>query len=578
LSVAYLKSKGAPSSELVVRSSLLPPAGTQFNAFDDWFPAVSADGTHIVFPVWDGHGKRLWLRAINDTGEGRALPGTENGSLPFWSPDGRSVGFFADAKLKRIDIEGNLVQVLCDVQVPRGGTWNQDGVILFAPQTTAIYQIPANGGTARQATELNATRGEQSHRWPVFLADGKHFLFFVRSEHHPEVAGIYAGSLDSKDHHLVVKATMGHAFEAHETLVYVRDGAVVTQRFDEEKLTTVGEPVTLPDRVAFNPINASALFGVSPAGVMVYYPATTGGALALAWYDRDGKRDSLDSGNFLQSMALSPDGTQVAISILNSDGMNSDIWNLDLARGTKIRLTSGPGIKGGPVWQPDGQFVLFSAGFTGSPIQINRIKGDGSGTSEIVLKSDDSVDSPRSVCREGNFLAFSRYPVVPVGVNLGRTAAWILPLTGDRKPFPLIHSEFGNLLPAFSPDCKWVAYVSVETGQREVYVTHFPDASRRYRVSTQGGTLPRWRGDGRELFYAARNSILAVSVDEKPDSISLGAPHTIISAANYAAAGPANFYDVTANGQRFLMTEANSPKGPVPLTLVTNWDATLKKR
>jgi hypothetical protein len=229
------------------------------------------------------------------------------------------------------------------------------GVILFAPQTTAIYQIPANGGTARQVTELNATRGEQSHRWPVFLADGKHFLFFVRSERHPEIAGIYAGSLDSKDYHLVVKATMGLAFEAHGTFVYVRDGAVVTQRFDETKLTTVGDPVALPDRVAFNPNNSSALFSVSPSGVMVYYPATPGGSFTLAWYDRDGKRgDSLDSGNFLPPMALSPDGTQVAVSLQNSDGMSSDLWNLDLTRGTKVRLTSGLGIKRNPVWHPDG--------------------------------------------------------------------------------------------------------------------------------------------------------------------------------------------------------------------------------
>jgi len=197
--------RGVP---FVTGCAFQPSSPTQFNVFDYWLPAVSADGTHIVFPVWDGHEKRLWLRAINDTGEGKALPGTENGGLPFWSPDGRSIGFFADGKLKRIDIEGNLVQVLCDVPVPRGGTWSQDGVILFAPQTTALYQIPANGGTARLVTELNATRGEQSHRWPVFLADGKHFLFFVRNERHPEVAGIYAGSLDSKDYHLVVKATI----------------------------------------------------------------------------------------------------------------------------------------------------------------------------------------------------------------------------------------------------------------------------------------------------------------------------------------------------------------------------------
>ena len=173
-----------------------------------------------------------------------------------------------------------------------------------------------------------------------------------------------------------------------------------------------------------------------------------------------------------------------------------------------------------------------------------------------------------------------RYANVPGGIALERAATWIVPLTGDRKPFPLIHSQFGNLTSAFSPDCKWVAYVSIETGQREVYVTHFPDATRRYRVSTQGGTLPRWREDGRELFYAARNSILVVSVDEKPDSISLGTPRTLFSAANYANYGAANvtYYDVTADGRRFLVTEANSPKGSVPLTLVTNWDAALKKR
>jgi eukaryotic-like serine/threonine-protein kinase len=580
LSVAYFTSKGTSPSALVVRSSLLPPADTQFNAFDSWLPAVSADGTHIVFPVWDGRGVRLWLRAINDTGEGNALPGTENGGMPFWSPDGRSIGFFADGKLKRIDLEGNLVQVLCDVPIARGGTWSQDGVILFTPSTSkAIYQVPANGGTARQVTELNATRGEQSHRWPVFLGDGKHFLFFVRSERHPEIAGIYAGSLDSKDYHLVVKATMGLAFEAHGTFVYVRDGAVVTQRFDETKLTTVGDPVALPDRVAVNPNNSSALFSVSPAGVMVYYPATSSGPFALAWYERDGKRgDSLDSGNILAPTALSPDGTQVAVSLLNSDGMSSDLWNLDLTRGTKIRLTSGLGIKRNPVWQADGRFLLFSAGFTGSSFRIDRIKGDGTGTSETVLKSDDFYDTPASACREGNYLSFTRNPNVPGGPTLEGLATWILPLTGDRKPFPLIHSQFGNMSSAISPDCKWVAYVSIETGQREVYVTHFPDATRRYRVSTQGGTLPRWRGDGRELFYAWRNSILAVSVDEKPDSISLGTPHTIISASNYGASAPINYFDVRANGQRFLMTEANSPKGIVPLTLVTNWDAALKKR
>jgi tricorn protease-like protein len=355
--------------------------------------------------------------------------------------------------------------------------------------------------------------------------------------------------------------------------VYVHDGAIAMQRFDEKKLTTVGDPIALPDRVAFHPNNSSALFGVSPAGVMVYYPATSGGPFTIASYDRDGKRgDSVDSGNFIAPIALSPDGTQLAVSLINSDGMSSDFWNLDLRRSTKIRLTSGLGIKRDPVWQPDGQFLLFSFGFTGSSRRIDRIKSDGTGTSEIVLKSDGFFETPGSVCRESNYLAYSRYPKEnPI------VATWILPFTADRKPFPLIHSQFSNSQPAFSPDCKWVAYVSSETGQREVYVTHFPDATRRYRVSTQGGTQARWRGDGKELFYLSGNSVLAVDVDERGDSISLGSPHTLFSAANYGAANATSF-EVTADGRRFLVIEPNSPKGPVPLTLVTNWNAELKTK
>jgi Tol biopolymer transport system component len=579
LSVAYFKSRRTSPSAPVVRSSLLPPAGTRFNAFDieRWLPAVSPDGTHVVFPVWDSRGGRLWLRAINDTGEGKALPGTEDGGFPFWSPDGRSIGFFADGKLKRINIEGNLVQVLCDAPRPRGGAWSQDGVILFEPTLgTSIYQISANGGTPRQVTELNATRGEQSHRWPVFLADGRHFLFFVRSQEHPDIAGIYAGSLDSKDYHLVVKTTMGPVFEARGTIVYVRDGTVMAQGFDEKKLTTLGEPVVLPDHVAFNALNSSALFSLSPAGVMVYYPATSGAPFTLTWYDRDGRRGgSLDSAYFY-GVALSPDGTQAAVSIINSDGLSSDLWSLDLNRGTKTRLTSGPGIKAAPVWQPDGQFVLFNAGSTIGPTQIYRAKSDGTGTTEIVLKSDDFMQAPASFCRQGNYLAFMR---TPIGSSEGTT--WILPFTGDRRPFALVHSQFHvqfmSIWPAVSPNCKWVAYVSAETGHREVYVTDFPDATRRYRVSTQGGVLPRWRGDGRELFYLSetRNSVLAVGFDRKADSISLETPRTLF--ANDTAA-LFSFYDVTADGRRFLITEPNSPNGPIPLTLVTNWDAALKKR
>ena len=574
---AYFKSKETSPSALVVRSRIPPPADMQFNPFVGgmWLPAISPDGTHIVFPVRDSRGVRLWLRATNDTGDGSALPGTENGGLPFWSPDGRSIGFFADGKLKRIDIEGNLVRVLCEVASTRGAAWNQDGVILFEPtQLSPIYQVPASGGIAKPVTEINATRKEQSHRWPVFLPDGKHFLFFVRSEENPEIGGVYAGSLDSKDYHLVIKTNSGPAFVVRGTLVYVRDEVVVTQHFDEKRLVTSGEPVALPDRVAFNRMNSSALFSVSPAGLMLYYPATSGGPQILNWRDREGKRgDSLDSAFFYGPISLSPDGTQAALSIFNSDGLSSDLWSLDLNRATKTRLTSGPEQKAAPVWQPDGQFLMFFASFTAGAAHIDRIKSDGTGIRETVFKQEDFVYIPSSVCRQGNYLAVTRRPK-----NLIESGEpWILPLTGEPKPFPLAHSQSIVTSSAFSPDCTWVAYISNETGESEVYVTHFPDTTRRYRVSTQGGAQPRWRGDGKELFYLspARNSILAVSVDKKADSISLGTPRTLFSSDG---ATLFSTFDVTADGQRFLIAETNSPKSTVPLTLVTNWNTELKTK
>jgi Tol biopolymer transport system component len=228
-----------------------------------------------------------------------------------------------------------------------------------------------------------------------------------------------------------------------------------------------------------------------------------------------------------------------------------------------------------PVWQPDGQFVLFYSGFTSGLAHIDRIRADGTGTRETVFKQDDFAYYPSSVCREGKYLAVTRRPrnLIEGG------EPWILPLTGEQKPFALTHSRSMSTSSAFSPDCRWVAYISNETGQNEIYVTHFPDATHRYRVSTQGGSQPRWRGDGKELFYLSptRNSIVAVSVDEKTNSISLGTPRTLFSLADYGAP-LISTYDVTADGQRFLIAETNSPKSTVPLTLVTNWDAALKKR
>jgi DNA-binding winged helix-turn-helix (wHTH) protein len=290
--IGYIKLKNTAPADSVVRSAILPPAGSQFaDVIAQSFGAlaISPDGKQLVSAVRDTQGKRsLWLRGLNEAGGGRLLPGTEDGGLPFWSPDGRSIGFFVGGKLKRIDSDGNSLQTLCDAPAGRGGAWSLDGIILFATARSPLYEIPAKGGTPRQVTKLNTARGEMSHLWPVFLADGRRFLFFVRSELNPEINGIYAGSLDTQDYHMVVRTFQGPAFEARGTILYVRDGAVVAQPFDERKLVATGEPTVLPDRVGLALNTSRALFGASPAGVLAYYPATPGGFLAVSWYERDG--------------------------------------------------------------------------------------------------------------------------------------------------------------------------------------------------------------------------------------------------------------------------------------------------
>jgi hypothetical protein len=457
---------------------------------------------------------------------------------------------------------------------PRGGTWGSSGIILYSAATfSELYQIPASGGTPRKVTERITSLKELSHRWPTFLADGRHFLFFVDDEEQPDVQGIYAGSLDTKEHHMVVKTFVGPAYESGGTIVYVRDGAIVTQSFDERKLVVSGEPVAMPDYVAINPSNNTALFSVSPAGNLVYYPAPFRGPFALSWYDREGRRgDPLDTG-FIEGSALSPDGTRVAESIIENPNSNGDLWSYEVNRRTKTRLTSTLEDEASPVWQPDGQFVLFGSGFGGNQPHIYRIRSDGSGEIETVLKSEGVDEYPGSICRDGRYLAYTH------SSKDSPPSVWILPLIGDRKPFALIQTQFSNLQPLFSPDCKWIAYLSRQTGRLEVYLANFPDATHRYQVSTQSGSRPHWRGDNKELFYYSyfQNSMVAVNVEEKGvGEISLGVPQTL-----FPLSSPYSTFfgfDVTPDGKRFLISTVNFPTASIPLTLVTNWKAELKTK
>jgi eukaryotic-like serine/threonine-protein kinase len=566
----------SPARPAVIRSAILPPADAQFYALDidAGSPAISPDGKQLVSAVRDNKGRvALWLRALDNSGEGRLLPGTEGGGQPFWAPDSNAIGFFASGKLKRINIDGNSLQTLCDASRGRGGAWNVDGVILFTPTTSSgLYQISASGGTPTAVTQLDKSHGENSHRWPKFLPDGRHFLFFLRS-FQTDLSGIYVTALGSKEYRLLIKTPFGAAFVPGGSILYMQNETLFVQAFDPRELTIRDEPIPLQERVAVNSGTSTALFTVSSNGMMAYYPAgRVVGPYQLVWYGRDGKSGTPLATGFFYGPILSPDGSHALVPMLAADGLTSDVWSYDLVRGTKTRITSGPGFKNGAAWQADGQTVFFSTGL-GDASHIYRVKSDGTGTPEEVLQSDGAVSQPSSVCRDGQHLAY-----VHSVTGESPTSIWILPLARDRQPFPLLQSQSSQEGPAFSPDCKWVAYRSNESGQPEVFVTRFPDAARKYLVSIEGGRYPHWRGDGKELFYYSpkRESLMAVNVEEKGQELVLGAPHALFS----VPAGPSlgNLYDVTSDGRRFLFFRPNSSSDDVPLTLVTNWDVELKKK
>jgi Tol biopolymer transport system component len=557
-----------------VRATIMSPEDAEFFSRDieGGAPVISPDGQQMAVAVRDKKGTvMLWLRSVGSEGM-HPLAGTEGAGHPFWSPDSHAIGFFAGRKLKRIDDNGGDLRTLCDVSVaPRGGSWSRDGVILFAPGTgEPLSRISANGGTPVVATELDKSHLEDSHRWPQFLPDGKHYLFLLRS-FDKERTGIYAGSLDSKEHRFVLHTGYQAVYVPQGYLLYVQEQTLVAQPFDAQNPELKGEPTPLPDHPAMVGPNSAAMFSASQTGVLLYYPNLTGPlGWNLAWHDRTGKALESIGQDFFAQPAISPDGTKVAVSIYDLTWWTPDVWILDLARGTKTRFTFGPGISAGPVWQPDGQAIIYASNTRGEAhIYHKDLNGKNP---EALLETEGVYEITRSICHDGRHLAYLRYQRIQ-----GRREIWILPLLGDRKPFPLVQSQFDVLDPAFSPDCKWVAYTSTDPGEPEVYLTSFPDGTRKYQVSTGGGQNPSWRADGKELFFLAPQNanLVAVNVDGTGQQLRLGTPHALFQTLGVGYR--LGIYAASKDGQRFLINGDTQTVSNVPLTLVLNWNAELRK-
>jgi eukaryotic-like serine/threonine-protein kinase len=563
----------APKAMPVVRSSILPPAGMSFvtMALTAGPAVLSPDGTRLAFTARDDKGKTLlYVRPLTSL-TAQALPGTEDGTYPFWSPDGREIAFFAGGKLKKVSASGGPPQTLCDATNGRGGAWSEQGTILFTPSASAsLLRVSAGGGTPEAASSLNGSLGENSHRFPFFLPDGKHFLFWARSSRGPQDHQEYVGELGSLQAKPFMKSS-SMAMYASGHLLFMRDQTLMAQPLNLRRMELTGDPLPVADHVAINLGTTRPLFSASDNGVLVYQSGEAAGSWNPLWFSRDGKQiGSISQTDFYISPTLSPDGTRLAIEIFDGNRSAGDIWIFDLARGTNTRLTFGPASHQSPAWAPDGKTIFYSSNLKGIS-HIYAKATDGSSAERAVLETNDVSEFPDSLSPDGRYLSYTRRLKGEVPYHI-----WVLPLFGDGKPFPIVQTNFDDGYSQISPDGKWMAYQTNESGRREVYITAFPGGGAKWQVSTTGGTSAKWRGDGKELFFLdPSDKIVAVDVNTSGNAVRLGVPHELFQTVGIQREyGP---FDVTADGKKFLLNSGNLKEGTDPLTLVVNWPAELKK-
>jgi len=528
------------------------------------YPAIAPDGRRLAF-VATVDGKALLHVRPLDSLTAQALAGTEDAAFPFWSPDNRFLAFFAQGKLKKVDVSGGPPQTLCDATTPgRGGAWNREGVILFVAGGSApLRRVPAAGGVPSPVTTLDS-QTELSHRWPHFLPDGRRFLYWRRTTDR-EKNGVVVASLDdkpdSKDRKRLLAGDSMAVYSAGH-LLFEREGTLMAQPFDASKLAFGGEPFPVVQQVMGGSPPGWVAFSASPGGTLAYRTGV-GGKSQLAWFDRTGKEvGRVGPPEYHSSPRLSPDGKRVAVT--RRDAQGADLWLLDLARDTSTRFTFHPAIEGFPTWSPDGSRVVF-ASLRDGPFNLYQKASSGSADEEPLLKTGEGK-FPVDWSSDGRFVLYqATFPKTSLDL-------WALPLEGDRKPIPLVQTEFTELQGQFSPDGRWIAYSSNASALEQVYVQGFPKPGGKFQVSTTGGIRPRWRRDGKELFYMTPDrKLMAVEVKATAATFEPGRPRELFQTRAVTASPVFSVYDVSADGQRFLINTALEAEGPAPMTVVVNW-------
>jgi eukaryotic-like serine/threonine-protein kinase len=564
--------------ELPVPEKAIMPASGAFG--------LSPDGRQFAFFAAGPDGvQRLWIRSL-DALEARPLPGSESSVLApfFWSPDSRYIAFDAGGKLKTIDISGGPAQTLCDVaQYAVGGSWNRDGVIIFGQSPGGIMRISASGGPASPLTSLDSSRGEIQHVLPSFLPDGRHFIY-LRTSGKPENSGVYVGSLDARPEEqgskLLLATAYGPAYVPSSNpgfgqLLFVRDGTLMAQSFDARRLELVGDPIPMAEQLGT--YRDFGFFSASVNGVLVYRTGGGGGDSQLTWFDRQGKvLGTAGEQGLYRAPALSPDGRRAAVSRRDPQNGKLALWLVDFSRGTSTRFTFGSSSATYPIWSPDSSRIIFASGSAGA-YDLYQKPANGATDEELLLKSSENK-YPADVSRDGRFLLY---------VSLDpktKDDLWMLPLGGDKKPFPFLQTEFNEADGHFSPDGHWVDYRSDESGRNEIYVRRFSpdstaaasDTGAKWQVSYGGGTDPRWSADGKELYYMTPDwKLMAVEVTTNP-VFQAGAAKLLFQAPQQPSVSVTEG-DYTVDGKRFLFLAPVGQTAQAPFTVVLNWQAGLKK-
>jgi serine/threonine-protein kinase len=532
--------------------------------------AFSPDGNQLAYVAGRGGGQQLYLRSL-DSLEAKPLAGTEGAFGPFFSPDGQWIGFFAEGNLKKVSVTGGAPVTLASSSRTnsRGGTWGSDGRIIFAPgATTGLSRVSASRDTPEVLTTLDTKKGEGSHRFPQLLPGGKAVLFTIGTGGSWDAAQIVAQRLDSGERTVLIQGGSDGRYLPSGHLVYVRAATLMAVPFDPERLEVKGSPVPLIEGVLQGTENSGAMHAsVSSSGWLVYAAGGNRLERTVVWVDRKGAEQPLAAPpRPYVAPRLSPDGQLVLEGI--DQGNKTDIWLYTIARGTLTRLTF-EATNNNPVWAPDGKRIAFSSSKAGA-VNLFWKLADGSGPEERLTSSENTQNST-SWSPDGQFIAFTEID------RKSRGDVWVLPLQGDRKPIPVARTSFGESAAAFSPDGLRLAYVSDESGRQEVYVQLFPGLGGKLQISTDGGTEPVWSRDGKELFYRNGDAMMAVPIAMRP-TFTPGKPGTLFEKP-YRRSGATPNYDVSPDGQRFLMVKDSEQATAVTqITVVLNWFEELKRK